>query len=91
MDLIKLYSIEGNTCKEAEEKGAYILHGNRMMFHRSIINFDPAFHTIYEIIQKVSGFDVTGNSECINGYNAIIWVHFLFAQGIHYLFPIPLV
>ena len=54
----KSNSIEGNTCKEAEEKGAYILHGNRMMFHRSIINFDPAFHTIYETIQKVRIFSV---------------------------------
>ena len=44
----------GNTCKEANENGIYILHGNGMQFHKSTNEYEPTFKAIYDIFENVS-------------------------------------
>jgi UDP-xylose:glucoside alpha-1,3-xylosyltransferase len=43
-----------NTCKEAEDKGVYILHTNGMQSHKSTFDYEPAFNALYETIKNVS-------------------------------------
>lgn len=44
------HCIYGSNCKEAEQTGVFILHGNRGVFHD---DKQPAFRAVYEAIQKV--------------------------------------
>lgn len=43
------HCIYGSNCKEAEQTGVFILHGNRGVFHD---HKQPAFRAVYEAIQK---------------------------------------
>ncbi|XP_037744046.1 glucoside xylosyltransferase 1 isoform X5 [Chelonia mydas] len=45
------HCIYGSNCKEAEEKGIFILHGNRGVYHD---DKQPTFRAIYEAIKKYS-------------------------------------
>ena len=53
---ISMFSLSkmGNTCKEAEENGIYILHANGIQFHKSTFDYEPPFNAIYETIKNVS-------------------------------------
>lgn len=44
------HCIYGSNCKEAEQSGVFVLHGNRGVFHD---HKQPAFRAVYEAIQKV--------------------------------------
>lgn len=41
----------GSNCKEAEEEGVSILHGNRGVYHD---DKQPAFKVVYDAIRNVS-------------------------------------
>lgn len=41
----------GSNCKEAEEEGVSILHGNRGVYHD---DKQPAFKVVYDAIRDVS-------------------------------------
>lgn len=43
------HCIYGSNCKQAEEEGVFILHGNRGVYHD---DKQPAFRAVYEAIQK---------------------------------------
>ena len=55
--LMKIFcqqSKKGNTCKEAEENGVYILHGNGIQFHKYTVDYEPTFNAIYKTFENVS-------------------------------------
>lgn len=43
------HCIYGSNCRQAEQEGVFILHGNRGVYHD---DKQPAFRAIYEVIQK---------------------------------------
>lgn len=45
------HCIYGSNCKEAEEEGIFILHGNRGVYHD---DKQPTFRAVYEAIKNVS-------------------------------------
>lgn len=44
------HCIYGSNCREAEEEGVFILHGNRGVYHD---DKQPAFRAMYEALRNV--------------------------------------
>ncbi|KAM3870179.1 glucoside xylosyltransferase 1 [Diretmus argenteus] len=53
------HCIYGSNCKEAEQEGVFILHGNRGVYHD---DKQPAFRAVYQAIQKYPFGDSMVNS-----------------------------
>lgn len=67
------HCIYGSNCKEAEEEGIFILHGNRGVYHD---DKQPTFRAVYEAIKNVSVYSIVlaqSVFKCIFVYSAAFY------------------
>lgn len=78
------HCIYGSNCKEAEQSGVFILHGNRGVFHD---DKQPAFRAVYEAIQKVELVSEAPQTLLTSLLGMITMASKTFLGGIEYISP----